>query len=110
MARTQAADYESQRAAILENAAEAFAVSVRLDVTTPGGILGGGLPNYSIYPTKEGFLACGALELHFFRRLQTALGEEAATHEELGGIFLGKTAAEWEAWGIEHDVPLAAIH
>ena len=93
----------------LSEAAEAFAATLPIDVTTPGGILGGGLPNYRIYETRAGYLACGALELHFFHRLQAALGEEAATHEALAEVFLRKTAAEWEAWGAEHDVPLTAI-
>lgn len=99
----------AQRLVALSDAAKAFAVTVRMDVTTPGGLLGGGLPNYAIYPTKSGYLACAALELHFFNRMTAALGEDAATHEALGAIFLRKTAAEWEAWGHEHDVPLAAI-
>ena len=37
------------------------------------------------------------------------LGEEATTHEALGAIFMRKTAAEWEAWGNERDIPLVAI-
>lgn len=98
-----------QRWVALSDAAEAFAASVRYDITTPGGLLGGGLPNYAIYPTRDGHLACAALEMHFFKRLLAALGEDATTHEALGTIFLRKTAAEWEAWAREHDLPLAAI-
>lgn len=93
----------------LSEAAEEFAAAVRYDVTTPGGLLGGGLPNYSIYDTKSGPLACAALEMHFFRRLLAELGEDATTHEALGAIFLRKTAAEWEEWARERDLPLAAI-
>jgi alpha-methylacyl-CoA racemase len=93
----------------LSDAAKAFAVTVRMDITTPGGLLGGGLPNYAIYPTSDGYLACGALEMHFFQRLLAGLGEEATTHEALGAIFMRKTAAEWEAWGNERDIPLVAI-
>lgn len=108
LARERGAE-ASQCLVALSAAAEAFAASVRLDVTTPGGILGGGLPNYAIYATKAGYLACGALEMHFYRRMIAALGEEASTHEEMAAIFARKTAAEWEAWGLEHDVPLMAI-
>ena len=99
-----------QRLVALSEAAEAFAVSVRIDVTTPGGVLGGGLPNYAIYAAKDGYLACGALEMHFFRRLVDAFGDAATTREGLEGVFAARTAAEWEAWGVEHDVPLMAIH
>ena len=72
-----------QRLVALSEAAEAFAVSVRIDVTTPGGVLGGGLPNYAIYAAKDGYLACGALEMHFFRRLVDAFGDAATTREGL---------------------------
>jgi len=94
----------------LSEAAEAFAITARLEITTPGGLLGGGLPNYAIYPTQSGPLACAALEPHFFQKLQAALGCEATTHEALGEIFQTRTAEAWEAWALERDIPLAAIH
>ena len=99
----------AQRWVALSDAAKAFATAVRYDITTPGGLLGGGLPNYAIYPTQAGFLACAALEMHFFKRLLAALGEDATTHEALGAIFLRKTAEQWEAWAREHALPLVAI-
>ncbi len=98
------------RLVALSDAAEAFATTIRFDITTPGAVLGGGLPNYAIYATREGDLACAALEMHFFQRLVAQLGDGATTHTGLAAIFLTKTAAEWEAWGRELDIPLAAIH
>ncbi|MBI2433972.1 MAG: CoA transferase [Candidatus Hydrogenedentes bacterium] len=93
----------------LSQAAEDFAATVRHGITTPGGILGGGLPNYSIYRTRSGFLAVAALEPHFFERLLGALGRTTATHEDLAEILLQRSAAEWENWALERDLPLAAI-
>lgn len=93
----------------LSEAARDFAVSVRFDVTTEGGLLGGGLPNYRIYATRDGHVACGALELHFLQRMQTALDVAEPTHEAFAEAFLQKTAAEWEDWGRERDIPLTAI-
>lgn len=99
-----------RRLVALSDAAEAFATTIRYDITTPGGVLGGGLPNYSIYETQDGFLACAALEMHFFKKLVAQLGEGATTREGLASIFMSRTAAEWEAWGREQDIPLEAIH
>lgn len=93
----------------LSDAAEAFAESLRRDVTTDGSVLGGGLPNYAIYDTRSGFLACAALELHFFQRLLIELGRTDATQDDLAKVFMTKTAAEWEAWAEERDLPLKAI-
>lgn len=93
----------------LSDAAEAFAESIRRDVTTDGSVLGGGLPNYAIYETRSGFLACAALELHFYQRLLIELGRTSATQEDLASVFMGKTAEEWEAWAEERDLPLKAI-
>lgn len=100
----------AQRLVALSDAAKAFATTLRYDITTPGGVLGGGLHNYSIYETAHGHLACAALEMHFFQRLVAALGDTATTREGLAALFLTKTAAEWEIWGRQHDIPLEAIH
>jgi len=99
-----------QRLVALSDGAKAFAATVRFDITTPGGVLGGGLPNYAIYETRDGYLACAALEMHFFQRLVAHLGEAATTREGLAAIFQTRTASEWEAWGRDVDIPLAAIH
>ena len=31
------------------------------------------------------------------------------TEEQFAAVFKTKTAAEWEAWGIEQDVPIAEV-
>lgn len=93
----------------LSDAAKAFAETVPLGVTTPGGILGGGLPNYRMYETASGWLAVAALEPHFNARLCEALGVDGS-EASLQAALLQRTASEWAAWGLERDLPLAAIH
>jgi crotonobetainyl-CoA:carnitine CoA-transferase CaiB-like acyl-CoA transferase len=97
------------RLVALSEAAAGFADTVAMGITAPGGILGGGLPNYAIYATREGHLAVAALESHFFERLLEALGRPEPTREALAAQFLTRSAAEWEAWALERDLPLAAI-
>ena len=93
----------------LADAARNFALTLHYGVTTPGGLLGGGLSNYRIYATSEGYLACGALEPHFLQRLMQALEVTSPDHEAFEQIFLQRTAREWEDWAREQDLPLAAI-
>jgi len=97
------------RLVALSEASEAFAETLRRGVTAPGGVLGGGLPNYRIYAAKEGFAAVGALEPHFYQRLLTALAEEGHADKELEDIMPIRTAEEWEAWADERDIPIAAV-
>jgi crotonobetainyl-CoA:carnitine CoA-transferase CaiB-like acyl-CoA transferase len=93
----------------LAAAAAPYADPLRYGVTAPGGLLGGGLPGYGLYPTREGWLAVSALEPVFQERLVRALGVPAATREALAAAFLARTADEWATWGREHDLPLAAV-
>ena len=59
-----------RRLVALSDAAAAMAAAVRHGVTNPDMFLGGVLPNYAVYPTKDGYLAVAALEFHFFGRLE----------------------------------------
>jgi len=93
----------------LSDAGTAFAESLRRGLTAPGGLLGGGLANYNIYPAQSGYVAVAALERHFRARLLSELGLSAGTAEELAAAFLTRSAAEWEDWAQAHDLPLAAI-
>jgi alpha-methylacyl-CoA racemase len=93
----------------LADAARPFADPVKYKVTTPGSVLGGGLPGYRLYQTADGFIAVGALEAHFLQRLEEALGAAGAGHEDLEAAFLARTAQEWESWGRQHDIPVAAV-
>src|SRR5262249_35929792 len=93
----------------LAEAAEYFAQPLRYGLTTSGGILGGGFPGYNLYRTKHGWLALAALEPHFWQKLGQELGLVSPTQDQLQNIFLTSTAREWETWGAERDLPLAAV-
>lgn len=89
--------------------AEELAAPLRHGLTAPGGILDGRAAHYSLYRTRHGWLAVAALEPHFRARLACALGVERPDRAALATIFRTRTAAEWEAWGHTHDLPLAAV-
>jgi alpha-methylacyl-CoA racemase len=98
----------------LAEAAGAFAAPLRYGLTAPGGILGGGLPGYNLYPAKSGWVAVAALEPHFWLNLIAALGLEAGAptpdiQDQLARIFVQQPAAAWEAWAAERDLPLSAV-
>lgn len=54
------------------------------------------------------YVAFAALEPHFMARAMQLLGVDG-TEEQFAATFRTKTAAEWEAWGIEQDVPIAEV-
>jgi crotonobetainyl-CoA:carnitine CoA-transferase CaiB-like acyl-CoA transferase len=93
----------------LARAAEWCAEPLRQGLTAPGGALGGGLPGYQLYRAREGWVAVAALEPHFLRRLVGELGLACASGKDFERVFLTRTAEEWERWGAEHDVPVAAV-
>lgn len=78
-------------------------------LTVPGGTLGGGFPFYGLYETRQGWIALAALEPGFMRRLSTELDLPSVTRAELERLFRGRTAAEWEHWAQERDLPLVAL-
>lgn len=84
-----------------------FTAPLRHGLTTAGAPLGGGLPAYGVYPARDGFVAVAALEPHFRTRLYEALG--VPTDAPLDEALRGHTAAEWEAWGRVHDLPLVSV-
>jgi crotonobetainyl-CoA:carnitine CoA-transferase CaiB-like acyl-CoA transferase len=90
--------------------AEDFAAPLRYGLTAPGGLLGGGLPSYNIYPAQDGWIALAALEPAFLQRLQAALHVTEITHSTLADIFRTQPAPAWEQWAITHDLPLVAVH
>jgi crotonobetainyl-CoA:carnitine CoA-transferase CaiB-like acyl-CoA transferase len=93
----------------LSDAAETFAAPYVHGITRAGSYLGGGLPNYRMYPAAEGYIAVAALEPHFFARLISEANLGSGTEEELAALFLQRPAEEWEAWAAERDLPLAAV-
>jgi alpha-methylacyl-CoA racemase len=93
----------------LSAVAAGFAAPLLHGATETGGTLGGGLPYYGLYEARDGWIALAALELTFRARLAAELGLGELTHEGLAEAFRGRTAAEWETWARERDLPLAAV-
>ncbi|KGN37237.1 CoA transferase [Knoellia subterranea] len=101
----------SRREVALSDVATSMSDPVRHGLTASGGPLAGGLPVYAVYPASAGHVALAALEPHFAVRLAAAidLAPEELTHERLGELFATRTAAEWETWALERDIPLVAV-
>lgn len=80
-------------------------------LTAPGGLLGGGLPVYSVHAAADGHVAIAALEPHFTRNVLSALGlaAEELTHERLAAVFAERTTAAWADWAAAHDIPLTPL-
>jgi alpha-methylacyl-CoA racemase len=91
----------------LAEAAAAMAEPLRYGTTAPGALLGGGRPEYNVYPASDGWIAVAALEPHFKQRLEEGLGAGAAG--SYGERFKSRTAGEWEAWGQQMDIPVVAV-
>ncbi len=90
-------------------ALEFYTLPLRHGMTVPGGHLGGALPQYNLYPTRQGWLAVAALEPQFWARLRDLLNLTAGTYDELKAALSHRTAAEWEAWATEHRLPLGEV-
>ena len=97
------------REVALQEACSELARPRRWGLTAPGGPLGGGLPAYGVYAAADGWVALAALEPHFLTRTLDGLGVPG-TVGELEAVFRTRTVAEWEDFGVAHDIPLAAVH
>jgi len=93
----------------LAEAAAQFARPLQRGLTSPQGLLGGAFPGYNLYRARDSWIALAALEPHFWRRLGQAIGCDSPTKEQVAAFFQTGTAEEWERWGREHDVPVAAV-
>lgn len=91
----------------LSEAAALFAEPLRYGSTIPGASLGGGIPEYNIYRTSDGWVAVAALEPHFKKRLEEALKVAAA--EEYRAAFILQSSAYWQEWGQQFDVPIETV-
>lgn len=104
--RRDAAGGSVRERVVLDDVAHDAAAAVRHRLSTPGAVLGGGLPAYGVYATADGHVAVAAIEPHFARRLASAVG---STREELAAAFAGGTNEHWEALGRSLDIPIAAV-
>jgi len=94
----------------LSDAAEVFAAPLKYGATREGGVLGGGIDGYRLYEASDGWVALAALEPVFMIRVQEQLGDEPASVATIQAFFSGKTVAEIEAWGHEHDIPVCGVN
>ncbi|RKZ67928.1 MAG: CoA transferase [Gammaproteobacteria bacterium] len=99
----------AQRLVALADAVEYMALPVKYGLTTEAGLLGGALPEYSLYETKSGWVALAALEPHFRNRLQEKLQLQSLTKSTLTEAMKMRTAPEWASWANEHDIPLLEL-
>jgi alpha-methylacyl-CoA racemase len=93
----------------LYECARDLAAPLAAGLTTPGGLLGGGYPLYGFYRASDGWVAIAALEPHFAERLLAELQLPQATRTDLERAFLQRSAAAWESWAAERDLPLVAV-
>jgi alpha-methylacyl-CoA racemase len=92
----------------LAQACAAMTSTLRWGLTGPGTPLGGALPAYRLYAAVDGWVALAALEPHFLERTLQCLGVSGSA-EEFDAVFRTRTAGEWDAFGVAHDIPLAAV-
>ncbi len=91
----------------LSEAAAALAVPLRYGCTAPGANLGGGIPEYNIYQSADGWVAVAALEPHFKKRLEDSLS--VSTPEEYRAVFALQSSVYWQEWGQGMDVPIETV-
>jgi len=91
----------------LSEAAAVFAEPLRYGSTVPGASLGGGIPEYNIYKTTDGWVAVAALEPHFKKRLEDAL--QVTLMAEYRAAFSGQSSAYWQEWGQKLDIPIETV-
>jgi alpha-methylacyl-CoA racemase len=104
--RTGKADFAT---VAITDVAHDFAEPYLHGLTSDGGVLGGGLAAYNVYPAREGWIAVAALEPHFAQRLQVMLGVEHLDAQTVRAAFALRSAQEWETLAQEHDLPLVAV-
>jgi alpha-methylacyl-CoA racemase len=93
----------------LHECARDLAEPLKAGLTSEGGLLGGGYPLYGFYQANDGWIAIAALEPHFAEHVLSELDLRKADRSELERIFLQRSAAAWESWAAERDLPLVAL-
>lgn len=94
----------------LYECAESLTPPVKAGLTRRGGVLGGGSPFYGIYQASDGWIAVAALEPHFAQRLMAELKLDHVDHSAFARAFRERSAADWEKWAADRDLPIVAVH
>ena len=97
------------RSVALSEAADYMAEPWKVGFSTPGGLVGGALPEYNLYETSDGWVAVAALEPHFRKAFYAELECSPGSVEELQPVFLTRSAGDWEAWARQRDLPVVAV-
>jgi crotonobetainyl-CoA:carnitine CoA-transferase CaiB-like acyl-CoA transferase len=97
------------QAVALSDAADYMAEPWKAGFSSPGALVGGALPEYNLYETRDGWVAVAALEPHFKKALYSALECSPDSVEALRPHFLTRTAEEWETWARQRDLPVVAV-
>lgn len=92
----------------LEEAAARAGDAVRYRLMGPGAVLGGAFPGYGLYPCRDGYVALGAVEPHFFMRALEVF-DATGSHDSLREALVDKTIDELEAIAARADLPLNAV-
>jgi len=90
----------------LAQVARDLAEPLRMGITAPGAVLGGGFPGYALYRASDGWVAVAALEPHFLKALEQEVG---ATADAMAAAFAGQSSSHWESRGRALDIPLVAL-
>ncbi|BAS26638.1 L-carnitine dehydratase [Limnochorda pilosa] len=106
----------------LSQAGAFFAQALAAGLTAPGGVLGGGIAAYHLYPCQDGWIALAALERRSWGRFCLAEGLEELeplghrpvaqvphVRERLAERFRARTAAEWAERAARLDLPLEPV-
>jgi len=93
----------------LSEAANYMAQPLKHGLTGEGAMLGGDLPEYSMYQTASGWVAIAAIEPHFRAALMKQLGLDSLTHQNVAEKMKRQTSAEWVDWANQHDIPLVEV-
>jgi len=93
----------------IADAAARFAAPLRHGLTSEGALLGGGFPGYSLYRSKQGWIAVAALESHFWTKLRQELRLNAATRQDLAARFRTRSSQQWQTWAKKRGLPIVAV-
>lgn len=100
----------------LFEAAELFRLPLRHGLTGAGGLLGGGLPRYSLYQAADGWVALGALEDRLWEEFLEGVGRgdlleapDEVARAELEELFPTRGADEWQELAREDGLALEKV-